>query len=317
MPFKCLLFLFCITLHFTLVGNEKAKQSKVQQDAAEFGLDQSQKLLETIKNFDVGAFISEADIGGEINPETLEQETRKVMKEGGGERETKDFVTGKIPSIGTNQLEEFSIGEFERDLAGILAEESPSDENAFPTFLSKLSIFYEINKDLENSGASDATRTSIFKGECRRCSKSVLENVLYDCCMTMKGGATKIHIAKCSPEEIALSNLREEGKCHFVGSYKKKTLLLTRGERQVFCCFPSKLARIFQEQGRQQLRKGWGTAKNPNCSGLKMQEINKVDFAKIDLQEIMEDQPKSNQEFKLKLESFQNRLQESQNLPEG
>ena len=39
-------------------------------------------------------------------------------------------------------------------------------------------------------------------------------------------------------------------------------------KRQVYCCFESKLSRILQEQGRQQLNKPWGKPKTEQCLSL-------------------------------------------------
>lgn len=54
-----------------------------------------------------------------------------------------------------------------------------------------------------------------------------------------------------------------------------------------FCCFNSHLARIINEQGRSQVGKTWGsdTARNPDCSGFSVAELQRLDFSRMDLSE--------------------------------
>jgi conjugal transfer mating pair stabilization protein TraN len=56
-----------------------------------------------------------------------------------------------------------------------------------------------------------------------------------------------------------------------------------------YCCFNSKLARIIQEQGRPQLGRSFGDPKNPDCSGLTIGDIMKIDFSKVDFSEFIAD----------------------------
>jgi conjugal transfer mating pair stabilization protein TraN len=51
------------------------------------------------------------------------------------------------------------------------------------------------------------------------------------------------------------------------------------------CCFNSVLARIVNEQGRVQVGKGWGGAQNPDCSGFSVEQLQRLDFAAMDLSE--------------------------------
>lgn len=77
----------------------------------------------------------------------------------------------------------------------------------------------------------------------------------------------------------------------------------------VFCCFDSKISRVYQEEGRKQLGLSWGTAQNPMCRGLTQKEIGKVDFSKIDLQELSECFPrKIPKNFETKVSSLQEKI---------
>ena len=84
---------------------------------------------------------------------------------------------------------------------------------------------------------------------------------------------------------------RKEKQCHYVGSYcsYRDSLGICWRRAKTFCCFNSKLSRIIAEQARLQLNSGWGTAKQPDCSGFTMEEISQLDFESMDLSEFYAD----------------------------
>jgi conjugal transfer mating pair stabilization protein TraN len=45
------------------------------------------------------------------------------------------------------------------------------------------------------------------------------------------------------------------------------------------------LARIVNEQGRVQIARGWGDAKNPDCSGFTVAQLQTLNFAAMDFTE--------------------------------
>ena len=106
----------------------------------------------------------------------------------------------------------------------------------------------------------------------------------------------------CSEREKILKRKRNNGMCHLVGEYcakywkikifgwKKKICYL---KKKTYCCFESKLARIINEQGREQLKRGWGSAKSPDCRGFTQDEFQKLDFSKMDLSEFFDDLTKN------------------------
>ena len=59
--------------------------------------------------------------------------------------------------------------------------------------------------------------------------------------------------------------------------------------KHVYCCFPTKLARILQEEGRKQLGIDWGDCKKPLCQGLSFKQLTTLDFSQMDLSEFVED----------------------------
>ena len=56
-------------------------------------------------------------------------------------------------------------------------------------------------------------------------------------------------------------------------------------EYSSYCCFNSPLSRILQIQIRQQLKLGWGSAEQPDCSGITPETLQVVDWNRINLSE--------------------------------
>jgi conjugal transfer mating pair stabilization protein TraN len=95
----------------------------------------------------------------------------------------------------------------------------------------------------------------------------------------------------CDEGEGKLALKEGAGLCHSIGSYCSSCISIfgycvscienTTGK----CCFNSKLARIINEQGRQQFGKGWGSAESPDCSGFSIAQLQAMDFSRMDLTE--------------------------------
>jgi len=99
-------------------------------------------------------------------------------------------------------------------------------------------------------------------------------------------------LCKCSGNERGLALKRDRGLCHNVGKYCserdpvfKKCLV----RKTNYCCFNSKLSRIFHEQGRAQLGISWGSAKHPDCRAFTLDEFSKIDFSKFKMEELFDD----------------------------
>jgi|694.fasta_scaffold03135_20 conjugal transfer mating pair stabilization protein TraN len=183
--------------------------------------------------------------------------------------------------------------------------------NSYSEVIAKLAVLEEIQKDLKNSQGMDVTKIEIFKGKKMECSKSIASNLIYDCCFNYKGLAKQVGLAKCTSEELILADMQEQGLCHYVGVHEEKKLGIKVKDIHVFCSYPSKLSRVFHEKARKQLNKDWGTPSHPNCGGLTIDEISKINFSKLDLSEAFDQvSRKLPENFKAKLEAFQNRLRE-------
>lgn len=95
-----------------------------------------------------------------------------------------------------------------------------------------------------------------------------------------------VHIIwACEKSEFELGAKRQMKVCHYIGSKCNSSVMSVCIEkREVYCCYNSPLARIFQEQVRKQID-GWGSAKNPNCKGLLPSELDGVNWDEVDLSE--------------------------------
>lgn len=122
----------------------------------------------------------------------------------------------------------------------------------------------------------------IFKGYYQECEKYMLG--LRDCC-TNEGFFSGI--INCPIELQNLQRAKEERRAVYLGHYKPRRFSTTR---YGYCVFPTKLAGIVQTQGRQaQLRVGFGSAKRPDCRGLTPEEIERINFAALDINGLVQD----------------------------
>jgi hypothetical protein len=142
----------------------------------------------------------------------------------------------------------------------------------------------------------------IFNGNDYRCRPPGIQTGGSDCC---KRTTTWFGLGQCNEREKILAKLRSwgelDGQCHYVGSYcAVKVLKICVQRKKTYCCFHSVLARIVQEQGRQQLGISWGDPKSPNCRGFTPEEFQKLDFSKMDFSEWYSDlQSRLNQNLQI------------------
>ena len=95
-------------------------------------------------------------------------------------------------------------------------------------------------------------------------------------------------ITSCEDSEFQFKQYRDLKECFWVGSYCANSFLGMCLETQyVGCCYPSPLIRIIAQQIK--LNQSWvtndGTPQTPNCSGLTPDQLAKVDWSTISLQE--------------------------------
>ena len=100
-------------------------------------------------------------------------------------------------------------------------------------------------------------------------------------------------IMSCSDDEKVTAMKRDARLCVEFGDYCSRCIsvfgkcVACLERTKSYCCFNSHLARIINEQGRAQVGKTWGsdTARNPDCSGFSVAQLQSLDFSRMDLSE--------------------------------
>jgi conjugal transfer mating pair stabilization protein TraN len=125
----------------------------------------------------------------------------------------------------------------------------------------------------------------IFNGTPHTCNCHLIDE-LWDCC----NDVTALWPAHCDEEEVDLRKMRDEGRCHKVGSYHNKVLKVKVSKTSVFCCYPTKLLKIFNEQARKEMGLSWGTAKKPKCDGFSLDQMDgKIHLDTMDFSDVYDD----------------------------
>lgn len=177
--------------------------------------------------------------------------------------------------------------------------------HGFSDVAMKFEIFNEMDKELKEATPSEIRNFQFFSGKKRRCYIHSLKENSYDCCEKMGGLGVNSLIASCDEEELALFDMRSRGQCVYIGDKSLTTVGIKTSKKKVFCCFSSKLGRVFNEQARSQLNISWGDSDHPNCHGLTQANIEKLDFDKIDLSEAYDSLPEDLSE---RMERLKNKI---------
>ena len=98
-------------------------------------------------------------------------------------------------------------------------------------------------------------------------------------------------ILSCSEQDKTTAMKRDANLCVEFGDYCSSCInvfgkcVACLERTKSYCCFNSELARIINEQGRAQIGKTWGsdTARNPDCSGFTVAQLQSLDFSQMDL----------------------------------
>lgn len=135
----------------------------------------------------------------------------------------------------------------------------------------------------------DPDTLTLFKGMRNTCSSKVFG--VLNCCkgkgFPLIPGIQLLVALGCSREEMVLHQRDVQGLCAYAGTYCSDSFLgVCLTKKKVYCCFESKLSRILQEQGRQQLNKPWGKPKTEQCLGFTIDEFSRLDLSKMDFSEV-------------------------------
>jgi len=140
---------------------------------------------------------------------------------------------------------------------------------------------------VHDAGKSFSEINTIFEGRQKSCDNTAIGYL--DCCADSGWG--KDLFSKCTQEE---KDLLEDKKNHlvvYVGEYCKKTPLgVCVEKRKSYCVFPSKIAKIIQEQGRRgQQGISFGRADQPDCRGMTREEFSEIRLQDIDFSDFYVD----------------------------
>ena len=144
----------------------------------------------------------------------------------------------------------------------------------------------------ESARNLDPNDETIFKGERLECS--ILKANAKDCCKD-NGWGLDMHLAHCSDAEKRLGVARQNNLViptgHYCYTRKRHPFGSTCTDTHyTFCVFPSRLAKIIQEQGRLgQLHIGFGEGQNTNCSGISPDQLQRIPFERINFSEFFND----------------------------
>lgn len=131
------------------------------------------------------------------------------------------------------------------------------------------------------SVAQNQQSLQAFSGNSMNCSLAPIG--FLNCCAD-NGWGKNIHLASCSSEEKELGVAKQNGYTIYLGKYcSHKILGICTQHRESYCVFNGLLAKDVQQQGRAgQLGIGFGSSKSPNCSGIAVTDLQRIDFSKID-----------------------------------
>jgi conjugal transfer mating pair stabilization protein TraN len=181
------------------------------------------------------------------------------------------------PIVGPGPKDQFVCG---GDVYCINGDCEPIVREASTEFKDALVGLHTLSETSKNFNSIDYT---LFKGTGTTCSKPVFG--LGNCC----GGNGFPLIGTCSSADRLLAQQIDKGLTHYVGTYCAHSFIVCTTKAQSYCVFGSKLTRILQEQGRQQISKTWGTAKKPDCSGFTVDQFASLDLSVMNFAEIYQD----------------------------
>jgi conjugal transfer mating pair stabilization protein TraN len=140
------------------------------------------------------------------------------------------------------------------------------------------------------AAASDAYTKDlvIFKGEPADCSTNTAN--FKSCCDIHPSGWGEGVFAECTEQEKVLARKKNEGLAAEIGEFCYNEVLgKCTSVHTVYCVFDSKLGRIVRVAANRQLGLNFGTPESPNCRGLTLEELQRINFREIDFSEFYKD----------------------------
>jgi conjugal transfer mating pair stabilization protein TraN len=193
-------------------------------------------------------------------------------------------------------------------LSGDCIKQSKQADPDFQKAIAGLSAVDEATKSYQLNPNQEF---SIFGGVTKTCNKDFLD--FANCCSD-DGWGVDLHLGQCDQEAKDLGEAKAKGLTSYIDSETNCPIGGLCSHKKKYCVFPSKLARILQEQGRRdQLHVSFGNFDNPDCRGVSPDEFSKLDIKIMDLSEFyadisakekVEDQEKLKQRLQLKMSEW-------------
>lgn len=219
--------------------------------------------------------IYETHLDCPISDETA-QEDERILRECLEGAEKKTELSGDEAIFSEEALRHFKIW-------GLNGEFDPAYEQNHD-FLSTIGLLSSLDEMTQSEADLLKLKENslLFNGKIYRCHCNHVLGELKDCCGKMGG-----LLGDCSSEEKDLRKLRDQGRCHRIPGDIKEGIFHFDKIR-VFCCFPTKLLRIFNEKAREKLGIGWGVPKAPKCEGMSIETLSQSDLTHLDFSEALD-----------------------------
>lgn len=204
-----------------------------------------------------------------------------------------------IESVGSTCLREQAVFSCEKGLTGggkmcgveLICASGECDQikndkaNSFQKAVSALAAVAAAGEDVAEL---NDVNVRAFTGQRYTCRKAAAG---FNNCCKSGGWGSDVGLAYCDSEEKALGKAKSRNLTIYVGSYcSNKVLGVCLQKKEAYCVFDSKLAKIVQEQGRGgQLRIGFGSAKNSDCRGITVDELQAINFDRLNFADFYSD----------------------------
>lgn len=87
----------------------------------------------------------------------------------------------------------------------------------------------------------------------------------------------------CDEDEFELATQKEVGNCVYLGDYCQSSIFgVCIDKRQRHCCFNSPMTKMMRQQLNDLMGITLGTAKNPQCDGITIDQLQRLDFNRMD-----------------------------------
>ncbi|MFJ5162128.1 type-F conjugative transfer system mating-pair stabilization protein TraN [Pantoea sp. NPDC088449] len=170
--------------------------------------------------------------------------------------------------------------------SGSCDETNGAGDSGFDTAVAKLAGLASAGDDVKTQ--SEAINVRAFTGNAMSCRKAFAG--FSNCCKD-SGWGQDTGLSQCNSDEMAIGKAKAKKVTVSVGERCDRAVLgVCIQKSQVYCVFGGKLARIIQEQGRRdQLHVSFGSGDSPDCRGITVPELQKINFDLINFQDFYSD----------------------------